>query len=157
MTVPVVSESNHSGSFLERQVELELRARGVMCRGYDEDRDNYDMFSAIWLIKRVPYKSLYGTEATSEFVLQVQERRIRIECRVQETPGSVDEKFPYLYMNARDYMPEKEIVLVLSGNGARERAVDWLKRACDKVEHKRITVCSDWAEFRAWLKATLPK
>jgi hypothetical protein len=61
---------------------------------------------------------------------------MRIECKWQQSSGSVDEKFPYLYLNCIEAMPEKQIMIVVDGNGARSGAVSWLK---DAVKYKKYT------------------
>jgi hypothetical protein len=83
--------------------------------------------------------------------LQFYERRIRIECRVQENSGSVDEKYPYLFWNARDYMPEPEVILLLHGEGPRPQALSWLRRECKAVDTKVIRVYGI-SEYRDWFK-----
>src|SRR5262245_14190164 len=53
------------------------------------------------LIRDVPYTSIYGHKAKTEF-LAISKRlskTVRIECKWQQSSGSVDEKFPYLYLN----------------------------------------------------------
>lgn len=144
-------ESNVNGRWLEEIVRNEARLRSIPIRDYQVDGDNRDLFGSVILVGRVPYKSLYGLESTSEFVLQFYERRIRIECRVQETAGSVDEKFPYLFWNARDYMPEQEVVILMHGDGPRAEAMAWLRRQCQAVETKTIRVFNI-SDYRRWFK-----
>lgn len=149
-------ESNFNGKWLESNVELLLRGRNVPIVDYDADKENPDLFLKTLAVRRVPYTSIYGCRSVSEFVLyeDARQRQTRIECRVQETPGSVDEKFPYLFENARDKMPESEIVLLLHCPGARIESVDWLKRKCAGIESKRIHVL-DLTGFKGWLKDRL--
>jgi hypothetical protein len=68
--------------------------------------------------------------------------------------GSVDEKFPYLFLNARDRMPEQEVWIILHGEGARPKAVEYLKRECAQVNTKSILVM-DLSGFYAKLKDLL--
>jgi hypothetical protein len=139
------AESNHSGQFLERAIEEEFRRRGVEVFESDPLREmNADWVTECYLMKNAPYTSIYGCQSRSEF-LYVDCRlhsNIRIECRWQQASGSVDEKMPYLFMSAVNAMPEVEIWLIIDGGGAREQAVDWLKRECGKVAAKTIRVLS---------------
>lgn len=144
-------EANGSGQFLERVVENEARARSFHVTEWRVDLDNYDLVHPRRLIRRVPYTSIYGCNSTSEFVLvdDLAGRRVRIECRWQQAAGSVDEKMPYLFLNADEAMPEHEIVLLLAGDGARDEAIAWLKNKCRKCQTKTILVQSI-PEFRQW-------
>jgi hypothetical protein len=42
---------------------------------------------------------------------------VRIECKWQQSAGSVDEKLPYLYLNAIESMPEDHVIIVYGGGG----------------------------------------
>lgn len=148
-----MSESNHSGQFLEAIVERELAARGFLPMTHGNDGDNLHLFEPKRLVRNAPYTSLYDCDAKSEFLGVDQEtgRRFRIECRFQGVPGSVDEKFPYLLRNAVECMPENEIIILLGGEGARPQAIRWFKAESAKILHKRISVMSIH-EFMQWVK-----
>ncbi len=136
------SESNESGRFLEQTIENEFKRRGVRIFKHVEKGDNGDMFESAFVLKNVPYTSIYGCASRSEFVYRDfrMERDIRIECRWQQSNGSVDEKLVYLLSNAIHAMPEQEIWLIVDGGGARSEAVDWLKRKAAQVTTKTIGV-----------------
>ena len=148
-----MSESNHSGQFLESIVERELSSRGFLPITYGIDADNLHLFEPKRLVRNAPYTSLYDCDARSEFLGVDQEtgRRFRIECRFQGVSGSVDEKFPYLLRNAVECMPENEIIILLGGEGARAQAIRWFKTEASKIVHKRISVMSI-NEFMQWVK-----
>ena len=59
--------------------------------------------------------------------------RIRIECKWQQSSGSVDEKLPYLFLNAKDCMPEKDIMIIIDGKGWKIRCYSLVKRNCKKL------------------------
>ena len=99
------AESNHTGGRLERAIELEFKSRGIPVFEYAVKGENGDFFSNRFLLKHVPYTSVYGCSCSSEFVLRdFFGGDIRIECRWQESTGSVDEKYPYFLENAKFYM-----------------------------------------------------
>lgn len=54
-----------------------------------------------------------------------------IECKFQQTSGSVDEKFPYLNLNIQNCYPAPAIVLI-EGQGIKQGAIDWFK---EQVNH----------------------
>jgi hypothetical protein len=133
------AESNLSGSFLERTIELEFRARGIPIFNWSKKGEGGDLLADRFVLRGVPYTSIYGCDVCSEFVYRhFSGRDIRIECRWQQVSGSVDEKFPYLFMNALKAMPENEIWTVIDGGGARQAAIDWFRRECSQVSSKQI-------------------
>jgi hypothetical protein len=137
-------EANHSGRFLEDAIEHEFKARRVHIVSWIESEGgNLDLFTAKQLLKGAPYKSIYGCASRSEFLYShYPVVTCRIECKWQEGPGSVDEKFPYLIMNAQRAMVETNIWIVLDGGGARADAIQWIKVEALKIENKKIRIFS---------------
>ena len=133
-------EATHSGKFLEGLVLREFTARGFHFRGFGEDQNNLDMFAPRIVVRNAPYTSLYGCQSRSEFLIIDGSRQIRVECRWQESSGSVDEKYPYLLRNAVECMPENEVLILHGGDGARRDAIDWLTREAIKIRSKKIYV-----------------
>lgn len=88
------------------------------------------------LFKNVPYESIYGTKCRSEFLLRYNGRAIRIECKYQESPGSVDEKLPYLMMNFTQKVDEEETIIITHGEGFRDGAISWLRESCKDTKCK---------------------
>ncbi|MBU1628302.1 DNA adenine methylase, partial [bacterium] len=68
-----------------------------------------------------------------------------IESKWQQTPGSVDEKFPYLSMNIKEKFPYKAIV-VADGDGYKEGAIKWIR---NQVGDKLLGVFN-MKEFQTW-------
>ncbi len=123
------------------------------------------------LVKRVPYTTLYGSAGTTEFLLVAQDAHTakefplsqpqgnlvcRIECKWQQSAGSVDEKFPYLYLSCVEAMPEKNIIILHGGGKFRTGAVAWLKNAVNEKRYmtatneKKIAVMAV-EEFMTWV------
>jgi hypothetical protein len=133
--------ASHQGKVLETTVESTLKAKGfeiVMFRDWQRMQDAY---SDNVLLKHCPFTNIYNHVGYTEFLLksktyQGTQGAIRIECKWQQSSGSVDEKFPYLYLNCIEAMPEKQIMIVVDGNGARSGAVSWLK---DAAKYKKYT------------------
>lgn len=94
------------------------------------------------LLENVPYRTIYRGTGRTEFLLR--SRRyglyVRIECKWQQTSGSVDEKFPYVYLNAIETLPEKHLIVIWGGEGFKPGAVPWLKEA---AERKRYTTAEN--------------
>jgi len=102
--------------------------------------------SVLW--KNVPYESIYGTKCRSEFCLDLNGKRYRIECKFQKTGGSVDEKLPYLMLNFTQQVPEEETIIIIDGPGFRDGAVKWLRQACEGTKCKVFST----VEFLVYLE-----
>ena len=144
------TKANKSGHRLEDKVEkIILDKLNVVSRKYSKTKDHKNV-----LLKHVPYTNIYGsTRCRSEFLLCYKDRRIRIECKFQESAGSVDEKLPYLYMNFTQSIPETEAIIVIEGNGFKIGAKEWLRKKCAGT---KVSVMS-LDEFAASAAEGLPK
>lgn len=124
--------ANSSGKTLESVVISTLFSKGFEVVTYKEYSSHPEKYGKEILIKNVPFKTIYKHDGKTEFLLKSEKHNIcaRIECKWQQSKGSVDEKFPYLYLNCIEKMPENEIWIIIDGRGAKEGSVDWLKQAC---------------------------
>jgi hypothetical protein len=153
---PQGRSANIDGRTFERRIEAALVARGLtpishskwVARGKPDGE---------WLLKNVPFTNVYHTPSRTEFVIHSLRRRhdIRIEAKWQQVHGSVDEKLPYLYLNAVEAMPEPTVVVVIDGPGWRQGALQWLRRMAKERRYtgaaeKTVLVLS-LAEFLAWI------
>jgi len=91
--------------------------------------------------------TIYGTKWKVDFLLHdsVSQKYLVIECKWQQAPGSVDEKYPYLVANIKSQSPYPAIIL-LDGDGYKANAKDWLKT---QVDAKLLGVFS-MSEFFKW-------
>ena len=69
--------------------------------------------------------------------------------------GSVDEKLPYLYLNAVEAWQESEIIILIDGNGWKDNAIAWLKKAVDErrwrlTNDNRNIYVFNMGEFVQW-------
>jgi len=128
-------KNNFTGRILEQAVENVLLQKNVSIR------------------RSVPYINIYGSKGRTEFVIDTKTKSIRIECKWQQSSGSVDEKFCYLYHNCL-IMPEKTIIIVIDGDGARKSAVEWLKNIANNTTSKELYVFN-LCEFIKWVNKNL--
>ena len=91
-----------------------------------------------YVITNAPYKTIYGENGKTEFVIVDGDRRIRVEAKYQASAGSVDEKYPYMLLNGIYAYPETEIIFVVDGGGYKPGAHRWLK---DSIEN-------NWLKYR---------
>ena len=144
------TKANKNGLSLENVVEECIVDRlGVSSEKFSktECRDNI-------LLKHVPYTNIYGSSrCRSEFVVCLNGREVRIECKAQHSAGSVDEKLPYLYMNFTQCIKEDEAIIVIEGDGFKKGAKEWLKNKCRGSKVRVVSL----SEFRNLCKLGLPK
>lgn len=149
--------ANSSGSTLEQTIMATLASKGFVIANYRQWAKNPATYGDEVLLCNVPYATIYGHPGNTEFLLRSARYglEIRIECKWQQSAGSVDEKFPYLYLNCVEQMPEQQIIIVVDGGGAKAGAVAWLRRACQQRlylapdDPKTITMLS-LVEFLMW-------
>lgn len=151
-----------SGKTLENVIQDSLSKKGFMVVYYRDYIKSPAKYGSDLLLKNVPYTSIYGHNSKSEFLLKSDRfsLEIRIECKWQQVKGSVDEKFPYLYLNCIEQMPEKEIFIIVDGGGAKEGAIKWLKKVCSERRYQersndKIISLMTISEFVIWENKTL--
>ena len=156
------SLANSSGNTLEQTIIATLSSKGFAVLQYRDWQRAPQKYGSELLLRNVPYRSIYGHAAKTEFVVRSEryQLNVRVECKWQQSSGSVDEKFPYLYINCLEGMPEDHVIIVLDGGGAKPGSVEWLRHACanklymsPSAQHKRIDVMS-LSEFLIWANKT---
>ena len=140
-----------TGNILEKQVQSLFLEKGFEIEMYSKWIKNKDKYGDELLLKNVPFTSIYKHNARTEFLVISKKNnfRIRIECKWQQSSGSVDEKLPYLFLNAKDCMPEKDVMIIIDGKGWKEGAIPWLKESAGNHSEKNIMVFS-LTEFITW-------
>lgn len=152
--------ANQFGGTLETIVISVFKSKGFQVISYKEYQLNPEQGDNL-LIKNVPFTTIYGHPGKTEFLLisKSNNLKMRIECKWQQVAGSVDEKFPYLYLNCIKAIPEKDILIIIDGAGAKKGSLQWLKEACknklfiDDDKCKNIQIMSTM-EFIAWVNET---
>ena len=92
-------------------------------------------------------ETIYKNPWKVDFLLHDErtKKSLVIECKWQQSSGSVDEKYPYLVRNIKEKSPHPCLVL-LDGDGYKPAAKEWLESQVDK---KLIGVLS-MSEFVKW-------
>lgn len=150
-----------SGNTLEKTVIGTLTSQGFEAVMYRQWLKKPEAHGDELLLRNVPYTTIYGHKGNTEFLLRSEkyDLEVRIECKWQQSAGSVDEKFPYLYLNAVEAMPEKHIIIIVDGGGAKLGAITWLRdvsrsdRYQSNPTGKEISVMN-LTEFLAWANNT---
>lgn len=95
-------------------------------------------------------KSIYGTKLISDFMLYHPEKhpdKLIIECKWQQSSGSVDEKYPYNVLNIQQMYPCPAIIL-LDGEGYKTGAAEWLRK---QVDGKKLLAVLSMVQFQIWV------
>ena len=155
-------KTNITGNQLEKAVQTVLLEKGFEFEMYRKWERNKEKYGNELLLKNVPYETIYGHHGNTEFLLLSEKYnlKIRIECKWQQSAGSVDEKLPYLYLNAIEAIPEKDFMILIDGDGFKAGAKTWLREAAKKKYYTtnensdtNIMVFS-LAEFFTWANNT---
>ncbi len=154
-------KGSDTGSTLEGIVEQTLSRYGFQAISYSKYAKRPQDYGEELLLKNVPYTSIYSHTARTEFLLRSKRFKleIRIECKWQQVTGSVDEKLPYLYLNAIEAMPESQIIIIIDGEGWKRGAKEWLERVVKDKQYqpensnKEIQVMK-LTEFITWVNNT---
>jgi hypothetical protein len=133
--------ANNQGRTLESTIISTLQQKGFIVVPFSKWKENPAAFDAEILLTNVPYETIYGHKGKTEFkIVSKHFGEYRIECKWQQSSGSVDEKFPYLYLNCIEKMPEENIIIIIDGQGAKQGAVEWLQQAArQKLYTNEIT------------------
>lgn len=155
-------KTNITGTQLEKAVQTVLIEKGFKIEMYRKWAEKPENYGNELLLKNVPFETIYGHKGNTEFLLISQQYnlRIRIECKWQQSAGSVDEKLPYLYLNTIEAMPEKDIMILIDGDGFKSGAKTWLRNAVKEKLYTNDTnndtnvMVFSLAEFFTWANNT---
>ncbi len=123
------------GNVLERTVETILQVHGYIeiCRDLPKKRRRDWLVYSSEPSKRYARQvyigsGIYGTDIYVDFYIYncvAIPQGLIIECKWQQSGGSVDEKLPYLNLNIQNCYPAPAVVLI-DGEGMKKGAIKWL-------------------------------
>ena len=96
--------------------------------------------------------SIYGSILRADFLVHnIVEFPVGlvIESKWQDTPGTADEKFPYMVANIRAGNYRHPVVVVVYGGGCRPGAVRWFQ---DQVDGQQLVAVFSFEGLLSWLK-----
>jgi hypothetical protein len=127
--------ANKSGNVLESTVEGALRGHGYaqVDKGLQKKQRLPFLLSSTNLSKRYARQvhvgqGIYGTDIYVDFYIigsATIPSGLIIECKWQQSGGSVDEKLPYVNLNVLTCYPAPAVVLI-DGGGMKPGAIAWL-------------------------------
>jgi len=143
-------QANRSGGQLENFIEDALIRRGYS-EFWNHKAQAFANRSAIGgkqYLKQVPVgPTIYQTARIADFLVFNKEKfpdGLIIECKWQQSAGSVDEKYPFLLFNViKTAVPT---VILLDGGGYKPAAKQWLSEQVDKDMNRALWGVWDMAE-----------
>ncbi|MBD2507006.1 hypothetical protein H6G91_06950 [Nostoc muscorum FACHB-395] len=146
-----------SGNVLEKAVEGTLLGHGYVQVGFDLPKKQRlaCLLSSNHIPKRYARQvyigaGIYGSYIYVDFYIigatSVSSGLI-IECKWQQTSGSVDEKLPYLNLNIQNCYPAQAVVLI-DGGGMKPQAVSWLGKQVSF--NQNLLSVHNLSSFIAW-------
>lgn len=123
------AQANSNGDHLEEAVENILKRDGYI----EVDKNRFTSFSQVAeqsvYSKQVNIgQTIYGTKRNCDFIIFHPVKfpnKLIIECKWQQSGGSVDEKYPFLVLNIKQL--DIDTIIVLDGGGFKKGAEDWLR------------------------------
>ena len=129
-------KANRTGNALERFTLEALQARGYLEFWHHKPQVllNRSIMNGKQYIRQIQLGlTIYGTPRKADFLVinrKLFPDDLVIECKWQQSRGSVDEKYPYLLYNIiRNGIPT---VILLDGGGYKPLALTWLKSMVNK-------------------------
>ena len=138
-----------SGQLLEAGIAGILARKGftILRHGDWNEAEMHRKPQPKFLVTDVPYKSIYGHKARMEFLMIDGARQILIEAKRQGSSGSTDEKLPYVYLNALANLPERAMILVMSGKGWKGGAVKWIRGKAEETDGFYVITVDEFIEW----------
>ena len=130
-------KANNTGNRLERFVQEALRERGYV-EFWNHKSQAFDQRKIIGgkqYLRQLPVgNTIYDTVRKCDFLVINRAKfpsDLIIECKWQQSSGSVDEKYPFLYFNIiQTGIPT---VVLMDGGGYKPAAMRWLKDQVSKT------------------------
>lgn len=141
--------ANYNGNRLENFIEHTLNEMGYLYVDRSKFTPPFLIDEPIYSKQVKICQSIYDTKIRCDFILYHPEKHkecLVIESKWQQSPGSVDEKYPYLVLNIQEQYPYKTIVLV-DGGGYKKNALLWLREQVGN----NLSGVYNMSEFQLWV------
>ena len=123
---------------------LEMMIRTTMIPlGFEEIPKNNLRHSCMFrgkrlLIKNTDYIGLYGTPGRHEWTIVDEKHTYTVECKKQDTSGSVDEKLPFITRTFSDKPSEDYFLLIYYGDHFTKSdrgiaAIKWVRAEAERL------------------------
>jgi len=151
MKIPVQggTQANYTGTVLEKFVQQRLDERGYTYVKPQKFNPARYMEQPIYTKRLHIGMNIYDTDMYCDLILYHPTKwpdNLIIECKWQQSNGSVDEKYPFLVLNITMRYPCPSLVL-LDGSGYRAGAEKWLRKQSGNGNFLHVF---SMAEFSKW-------
>ena len=94
------------------------------------------------IIPQYKYVDIFDANARMDFCVEKKfSSRFLIECKNQNVPGSLDQKFPYYIENMRENKyGDDTLIFVLNTNGIRQKVLEYLVNNTNRFNYKIVDV-----------------
>lgn len=161
MAVSKGKKANRHGHILKNKLEDLFEEQGYMVVPHSVYKKKSNLPNKL-VVKNFPFQSIYGHKGRTDFLLMNDKlgHRVRIDCRWQQSSGSADAKFPYMYLNCIFGYKESEVIFIIDGGGSQPRARRWLRKAADNhwlvdKEHLKDIQVMTFAQFEDYFLENL--
>jgi len=151
---PQGQKACHTGRMLEKIVESMLDTAGFERMNNIEAKKQIEAGETNKKWYASQYKGLigeYGVPVVVDFIVYspIEFRTgLVIEVKYQKVGGSVDEKYPYVFLNFRKWFKEGiNTALFMEGGGYRQCALDW----CKNNSCPGIVVVEGTSDIMQWM------
>lgn len=151
-TISRADKANHTGNQLELFLENALISHGYteFWNHKAQAFENRKSIGGKQYLKQLPAgTTIYGTMRRVDFLIINREKfpnDLIIECKWQQSKGSVDEKYPFLLFNIiKTGVPT---VVLLDGEGYSKPAKKWLADQADKEMNRALHGVWSMMEFQ---------
>lgn len=151
-TISSGGKANHTGNQLETFIENALKSHGYT-EFWNHKAQAFDNRKAIGgkqYLKQLPCgRTIYQTTRKVDFLVINKDKfpnDLIIECKWQQSKGSVDEKYPFLLFNIiKTGVPT---AVLLDGEGYSPSAKKWLADQADKEMNRALIGVWSMMEFQ---------
>ena len=146
------AKANHTGNQLELFLENALQSQGYteFWNHKTQAFENRKSIGGKQYLKQLPCgTTIYQTMRRVDFLIINREKfpnDLIIECKWQQSKGSVDEKYPFLLFNIiKTGVPS---IVLLDGEGYSQQAKQWLSDQADREMHRALIGVWSMMEFQ---------
>ena len=156
MTMTQGGKANKAGKILESTVTGTLAGHGYIEISHPKRKQRRELLlTSTTCPKRYARQvymglGIYSTDIYVDFYIigsVANSSVLIIECKWQNSSGSVDEKLPYVNLNIQHCYPAPALVLI-DGGGMKSGAINWLKTQVNT--NKNLLAVYDLSSFIAW-------
>lgn len=139
-----------SGQLVQDYIRRTFKDIGFVVLAHSEwEKKKEKYYGEDLLLTHVPYSTIYNHTGRMKFLIKSSkiDKEIYVSPKRQSRPGSFDERLPYVYLNAKRSLPDKETILIMTGQGWRDGAVKWIRQRAEDTDGFYVM---NHEQFKEW-------